>query len=647
MMDRQFFQQKSLAFSFIGAMAMVALEVSPWMAFLAAGLVIWKWGVEKLNWRPLSRRITGILSVVILGQVLFQYRTLIGQEPSYTFLLGLSGLRIMDYRNDRDHKFLVLLGFVLISIKALFSLDIYWVLPSGLAFAGLWYSMLPDSFPQKGRTLAKIFMLSIPGALILFFAFPRFVLPWAMSRGSNYGQIGFSDELNPGRVAELAGTSNMVFRAKLSELPIKNSQDLYWRGSVLTQSRGLSWRPGRSGLTSTQSDFSGPTYEVALEPHSSNYIFTLDGTKAVQMETGSVMPLHSSVFRASRPIMATTAYRAAWQKDYADQETPDEDFLKTPELKGRVLDWVNETKKENPTENARIEALEKFYSQGDFVYTLSPGVYGVNELEAFLFYRKRGFCEHYAGSYATLARALGIPSRVVIGYQGGRYNPVGEFWRVAQRDAHAWVEIYQNKKWQRVDPTAWVAPLRMIIGAEDFFNLSENDQQTFARNINWRPPNNGENLLWDRMTFLVDDLNYRWTYFLVDFDRTAQQSFWSQLGDKKLQVALGLIFVLILCALLLRSLFRTKSLLTDEQLLFAHIQEWGNQQRLPRESDETPLQYLHRLSDKFPAREPLLKIIQDYYDQKIYAGKEIDRITAKDLTQRWNSLGKNPETKSI
>lgn len=637
-MEKQFFQQRALAFSFICAMAMVALEVSPGMAFLAGGLVIWKWGVEKLNWLPLSRKVTGILSVVILGQVIFQYRTLIGQEPSYTFLLGLSGLRIMDYRNDRDHKFLVLLGFVLISIKALFSLDIYWILPSGLAFAGLWYSLLPDSFPQKGRVLAKIFALSLPGALILFFAFPRFVLPWAMSRGSNYGQIGFSDELNPGRVAELAGTSNMVFRAKLSDLPIKDSQDLYWRGSVLTQSRGLSWRPGRPGLQMPKSDFTGPTYEVALEPHSSNYIFTLDGTTGVQMETGTVMNLDSSVFRASRPIMATTAYRGAWKKDFADQQEPDEDFLKTPELKGRVLEWVTETKQAHATPNERIAALEKFYSQGDFVYTLSPGVYGVNELEAFLFYRKRGFCEHYAGSYATLARALGIPARVVIGYQGGKYNPVGEFWRVAQRDAHAWVEIYQNKKWQRVDPTAWVAPLRMVIGAEDFFNLSENDQQTFARNINWRPPNNGQSLLWDRMTFLVDDLNYRWTYFLVDFDRSAQQSFWSQLGTAKLQVALGLIFILSLCALLLRSLFRTKNLLSEEQLLFAQIQNWGIQQNLPRHADETPLQYLQRLSEKFPARENLLTIIRDYYDQKIYAEKAPESLNTKDLQTRWNSL---------
>jgi hypothetical protein len=268
----------------------------------------------------------------------------------------------------------------------------------------------------------------------------------------------------------------------------------------------------------------------------------------------------------------------------------------------------------------------------------------VNDLEAFLFYRKRGFCEHYAGSYATLARALGIPARVVIGYQGGRYNPVGEFWRISQRDAHAWVEIFHDKKWQRIDPTEWVAPLRMIIGADEFFDLSETEQRAFARDINWRPTNSDQSLLWDRLTFLADDLNYRWTYFLVEFDRTAQQSFWTELAALKIQVVFGILFVLVICALLLRSLFKTKSKLTEEQLLLANIQDWGRNQHLPQELGETPLNYLKRLGSKFPNREPLINLIQDYYDQKIYAGKEIDRLNAKDLTKRWKSLGKSVET---
>lgn len=627
-MKRQFFAQRSLAFSFVTAMVMVGLEVSPWVALFSLGLLIWKWGVEKLHWKNLSRKVTGGLSVLLLAQILVQYRTLIGQDPSYTFLLGLSALRVMDYENERDHRFLVLLGFVLISIKALFSLDIYWIIPSGLAFAGLWYSLLSPELPQRGKILLKVFALSVPGAVILFFAFPRFVLPWAMSRGEATGQIGFSEELNPGRVAELAGVANMVFRAKLSDLPVKSSQELYWRGSVLVNSRGLSWRPGMLGIKpKNETEGEKPSdkhYEVALEPHANTFLFVLEGTEQVQLEIGNSFSLNASVFRSARPLMTTTVYRGRWNESSTDRQTPDEEYLKIPELRGRVADWVNDTKEKQATPAARIEALQAFYQGNDFTYTLNPGAYGgANELESFLFYRKRGFCEHFAGSYATLARALGIPARVIVGYQGGRYNPMGEFWRVSQRDAHAWVEIFNDGRWQRVDPTQWVAPLRLVIGAEEFFNLSEEDQKVFARDIQWRPKAGDGIPLWDRVSFLMDDLNYRWTYFLVDFDRTSQKSFWQSLIDFKLQLVVGLIFVVVLCVLIFRSLFRNKGLLSEEQVLYHAVLNWGKKQEVFPEDAETPLQYLARLGKEHPSKKVILGKVSEYYDQKAYAKKDL------------------------
>ena len=59
-----------------------------------------------------------------------------------------------------------------------------------------------------------------------------------------------------------------------------------------------------------------------------------------------------------------------------------------------------------------------FREQG-FVYTLQPPILEDNEVDRFLFDSQRGFCENYAGSFALLMRAAGIPSRIVAGYQGG------------------------------------------------------------------------------------------------------------------------------------------------------------------------------------------------------------------------------------
>ncbi|WP_374076472.1 DUF3488 and DUF4129 domain-containing transglutaminase family protein [Bdellovibrio bacteriovorus] len=638
-MTKRFFAQKALAISFVTAMAMVALEVSAWIAIFSFVMLFWKWGTENLGWKPLSRKVTGTLSILLLIQVLIQFRTLIGQEPSYTFLLALSSLRIMDYETERDHKFVVLLGFLLISVKSLFTLDIYWIVPSAIAFAGLWYSLLPRDLPAKSKVLIKVFILSIPAAVVLFFAFPRFVLPWAMSRGgSPYGEIGFTDEINPGRVAELASNPALAFRAKISELPLKKSMDLYWRGSVLTSSRGLSWRPGRPGLRATEnrSVLEGPTYEVAMEPTSQMYLFVLDGTQNVELEANNVLPLNQSVFRATRPLTKASVFRASWKENWVDTNPPDEELLKFPPVQGKVHDWVEEVKSRKLSEEERLDEIKKLFSEGGFFYTLSPGIYGANDLESFLFDRKVGFCEHFAGAYATLSRALGIPARVVVGYQGGRYNPLGDFWKVAQKDAHAWVEVYLNNSWKRMDPTLWVAPLRLAIGAEEFFGLSEEDQKAFARTVDWRPPPKEQFLLWDEMSFWMEDLNYRWTYFLIDFDKTSQQSLWQNFSQYKVRLLFAGLIALALFVFVFRSLFRQKGLLTEEQVLILAVEAWAQNQSVPRAPSEPPLSFLERLQQEFPEDKNLLSRIARFYDQKIYARIHPEE-DAKKLLEFWRA----------
>ncbi|QLY26245.1 DUF3488 and transglutaminase-like domain-containing protein [Bdellovibrio sp. KM01] len=637
-MRKEFFAQTYFSLSVVTAMIMVAVEVTPWVAFLGMGLLVWKWGTEKYHWQGMSRRFTGFLSVLLLGQVLFQYRTIVGQDPSYTLLLGLSALRVMDYSTERDHKFVALLGFVLISVKALFSIDIYWVLPSAFAFWGIWYSLLPAQTPSKGKTLWKIFLLSVPMAVILFFAFPRVVIPWAMSRGSTYGQIGFTEDMNPGRVAEIAGSSQLAFRAKIDRLPVKQSKDLYWRGSVLSFSRGLVWRVVPS-MPNPAENIRGRElnpYEVAIEPTSQNFLFALEGTQMLSLEAGRVTTLNHSVYRTSRPIVATTVYQGWWSPYFKDMTLPLANDLKTPEFKGRVLEWVTATNKAAATPQARLELLRKFFTENKFAYTLNPGIYGANDLEEFLFERRKGFCEHFAGAYATLARGLGIPARVVVGYQGGRFNPIGDFWRISQRDAHAWTEVFIDKTWKRVDPTAWIAPLRFEIGGEDFFALSESDQQAFAQQIDWRPPQRNTSLLWDRATFLLEDLNYRWSYFLMEFDRSSQDSFFALLGQYKLLSIVGISFALIIFFVLVQNLFKTRVVINEEQELLKTVQDWGTQHHLVRPSSEPPLQYFSRVARQFPQLREVLARMSAYYDQKVYAGnKTADSL--KDLKKDWKS----------
>ncbi|MNK66278.1 Protein-glutamine gamma-glutamyltransferase [compost metagenome] len=96
---------------------------------------------------------------------------------------------------------------------------------------------------------------------------------------------------------------------------------------------------------------------------------------------------------------------------------------------------------------------------------------GLDPVLHFLQDSRRGYCLHFASSLALLGRELGIPTRVVAGYSGGRQ--VGEKTIFDARHAHAWVEAYVDERWITLDPTpggSFRPPLdvengRLLLGA--------------------------------------------------------------------------------------------------------------------------------------------------------------------------------------
>ncbi|MCP9954967.1 DUF3488 and transglutaminase-like domain-containing protein [Actinomadura madurae] len=95
-----------------------------------------------------------------------------------------------------------------------------------------------------------------------------------------------------------------------------------------------------------------------------------------------------------------------------------------------------------------------FTMNGGFTYDLSaPAPQHGSDLVDFLLHSKRGYCEQFAAAMALMARILGIPSRVAMGYTPGSEVRPGE-WVVRSRDAHAWPELYfEGSGWVRFEPT--------------------------------------------------------------------------------------------------------------------------------------------------------------------------------------------------
>ena len=99
-------------------------------------------------------------------------------------------------------------------------------------------------------------------------------------------------------------------------------------------------------------------------------------------------------------------------------------------------------------------ALQNYFLSGQFRYSTSVSfTAGIAGLTEFLFHTKTGYCQQFAFAMAGLARLLGIPSRIAVGYTAG--SPAGHrTWKVTTADAHAWPELYfVGLGWIRFEPT--------------------------------------------------------------------------------------------------------------------------------------------------------------------------------------------------
>jgi hypothetical protein len=82
----------------------------------------------------------------------------------------------------------------------------------------------------------------------------------------------------------------------------------------------------------------------------------------------------------------------------------------------------------------------------------------------FLFDLRRGYCDYYATAMVVLARAAGLPARLVTGYAPGRYDPGNATFIVTAADAHSWVEVYfPDYGWIQFEPTGGQSPIARSI----------------------------------------------------------------------------------------------------------------------------------------------------------------------------------------
>ncbi|MFB7760255.1 transglutaminase family protein [Streptomyces xiamenensis] len=125
-----------------------------------------------------------------------------------------------------------------------------------------------------------------------------------------------------------------------------------------------------------------------------------------------------------------------------------------PDLPEVVAELAREVTADAADDHARAVALQDWFAKdGGFRYNTDVSSGSGSEAIAAFLEDREGFCVHFAFSMAAMARTLGIPAQVAVGFTPGDRQVDGSY-RVGLHNAHAWPELYfEGVGWTRFEPT--------------------------------------------------------------------------------------------------------------------------------------------------------------------------------------------------
>lgn len=334
----------------------------------------------------------------------------------------------------------------------------------------------------SGKLVLGTTLLAFPillFTLVLFLAFPRVGLSmFLLNRYTPGKMVGFSPRVDLGQVGVLRSDPTLAARVEIPSLASPPDRiSLHLRGTALDRYDGRTWsqsteqrRPLNSGgliaVTRMPLPEADPLIRIDLEPIDPPVIFLPSLTAGMRIRTaaGSPVPLMISGPEGEIRYRPTETRGVQYDVflsapgDTQAPQLPDAErarYLQLPaNLPERIRDLARSWAADSTT---ALEAAQRIQTrlQEQYTYDLgSPSGRATDPLDDFLFESRRGHCEYFSTAHAVMLRALGIPTRNVTGFLGGRYNRYGGFYAVRQGDAHSWVEIYlEGAGWTTFDPT--------------------------------------------------------------------------------------------------------------------------------------------------------------------------------------------------
>ena len=598
-------------------------------------LVGFIWQVQRAVSKKWITVIKLLFMLSALIAIYLNYRTFLGVDAGVAFLTACLFAKALETRHHRDA--IVLFNFALFVSASLFlysqalamaMLILVILIGCFLGLYRLQITQFEHDLQQRHilkhdlKQVLKVLVLATPFLILLFMFFPRLPPLWHIPIPEKRATTGMSDSMSPGDIAELSQSAELAFRilGDVQQLPVRS--ELYWRAMALDQYDGQMWTSSvwsqKRQQSAVQNHGQRWNYQYLAMDQSVPWIMGLEYSIPVEphfyvRQDGGLMPYRMQ--QRNQPIQmqwlkknASTVAVEQENSQYFQQLNTQFKSTFDPQAQAFALKMYQQSGQQP---EQYIHHILAWYKKNHFVYTLSPGTLGKNRIDDFLFGSKQGFCEHYASSFALLMRYVGIPARVVIGYQGGALAPDAQTWEVRQLDAHAWTEVQLNGEWQRFDPTAIIAPERIDQGMQD---LMQNQRDILG----------GHQSTWQYQQFQVlktlrvwsDYASYQWQSKVVGYDVDEQKNWLNKLGLSSSYRAAGVMFLGILGLILLFIGFKfwqNYRALSEMEKLLKHFAK-GLSVTQQKGHSETFQQWMLRLSSMVKQPQSFLQATKIYQE---------------------------------
>ncbi|MGI8759062.1 MAG: DUF3488 and transglutaminase-like domain-containing protein [Acidimicrobiales bacterium] len=376
----------------------------------------------------------------------------------------------------------------------------YWLAQRGLVYWRLPNRMADDAGSGPGpllRTGAALGGAAVMAAVVIGPLLPgaeaSAVVPWRSGDGD-----GETSRVTISPLVDIR--ARILDQADVELFTVASENRSYWRLTSLEIFDGRIWSSrgqyrqvdGRlAGAVSTdQANTTASVQDFEIGPLASIWLpaayapVRIDGVEATyDDDSGSLLPKQETAsglrYRVVSELADITGPELAQVPSLAPAEVAETYTALPAGFSEAVGSEAARVVQGSATQYDKARLLQDHFRGGAFSYDLSvPPGHGGDDLERFLFETRRGYCEQFAGAYAAMARAVGLPARVAVGFTPGERQDDGRF-SVRGLNAHAWPEVFlAGYGWVAFEPT----PGRGMPRAEAYTGVPE--QQATPENPN-------------------------------------------------------------------------------------------------------------------------------------------------------------------